>query len=1571
MEQNFVQLDIFSFLEDFNGKEAVEDRQDGLLSPIEKVDRECLNYYHSAADFICTKTEKISKNIEAIKTLKKIENREATKEEQKILSQYLGWGGFQEVFETQNKYYHILKNLLSEKEYEEARASVLSAFYTPDKIIEQIYKVLQSMGFQRGNILEPAMGIGKFFSLLPVQLQDSKLFGVEIDTISGKIAKKLFPKADISISGFEDTEFEENYFDLIIGNIPFGDFSIYDKKYGSQRIHDYFFSKASDLVRPGGLLTFITAKGTMDKKNSKIREHLNSKFVLLGAVRLPQGTFSDTKAEADILFLQKRTVPDIKADVWIESVEYKDGLLLNQYFKEHPEMIYGSICIESGPYGNRLVCKEDQGKSLDYILNMIQGKYIPEIVVNNEKVDTEVIPAIPGVPNFSFYDVNGTLYYKENSSMQRIDIGGTKRKRILGLMKIRDCVQELIQYQLEQLDDPIFLRKRLNHLYDQFTKKFGIINSLGNKIAFDADASYYLLCSLEDIGDDGKIKAKADIFYRRTIGNYEKLSHVDSASEAYILSFAECGKIDFEFMQQITGKERKTLLKELRGLIYKNPETKKYEDEKEYLSGDVRRKLEIAKWAAAHESNYELNVKALEEVQPTPISPEEIEIQVGATWIDPDIYTQFMNHLFKDPENQVSKVEFTNATGRWYITDKSHFTGNVLNTNTYGTQRILGIHILERTLNLKDIKIYDSYIDDEGKERKRLNEKETMIAVQKQDEIKEAFKEWVFLDYNRRNSLSQLYNQKFNCFRNREYDGSFLKFPGMSNGIKLRDYQKNAVARILFGGNTLLAESVGMGKTYQICAAAMELRRLHIVKKNMIVVPNHLVGQWGTEFYKLYPGAKLLIASEKDFTPARRQKFCSRIATGDYDAVIIAASHFEKIPLSRDRQMKSLEAQISEIMLEIDQLQAMENGPYFTIKQLESTKKKIELNLKRLSESPKDKAITFEQLGIDKLFVDEAHYYKNLFLYTKMNNVAGIPQTNAKKSYDLFTKCRYLDEKTGNKGVCFATGTPISNSMVELYTMQRYLQYDLLKERGMVHFDSWASIFGETVNSIELAPEGGRYRTKTRFARFMNIAELMRLFKECAFFKIGKFGPKPIYKTEVIPPSQVQKNFMNQLGKRAEKIHSGTVKSDEDNMLKVTNDGRKLALDQRLINFEAGESLDSKTLRCVENAVRIYKKYPESAQLIFCDLSTPTGSRERFNIYDDIKLKLVNRGVPVEEIAFIHNAKTTQQKNKLFRQVKHSKVRFLLGSTQKMGTGMNVQKHLKALHHIDVPWRPSDLEQREGRIIRHGNLYQEVLIFRYVTEGTFDAYSWQLIENKQRFISQIITEKEIFLRSCDDFDERELNFAEVKALATGNPEIKEKMDLDIKLKKLKILKSNFQRQQFAMEEFIHEAPKKIQKLNTYLSNSKKDRQIYNQYSNTNHYIINELPYNKASEAAEVILNYAQYNTKELSIGQYNGFDIVLAEKRYFDDYRMILRGNNDYVIDFHLSVQSIYTCIVNAFKSIPKQMEKYQKRLRDIERETLNAESEVKDKVFPYQEELELTMKRLSEVNIKLSDESA
>ena len=1548
---------------------------------------------------IGTAKEKFRRNVEAIRTLEKIEseNRIATLEEQEVLSQYVGWGGLADAFDESKSAwaneYQELKGLLSEQEYASARESTLNAHYTSPAIIRSIYDSLDKMGFEKGNVLEPAMGIGNFFGMMPEKMQESRLYGVELDGITGRIAKQLYPNADIKITGFEKTDYPNDFFDVAIGNVPFGQYKVADKQYDKQNflIHDYFFAKTLDKVRPGGVVAFVTSKGTMDKKSPEVRKYLVQRAELLGAVRLPNTAFKEnagTEVTSDILFLKKRDrVMDLEPD-WVHLSEDENGIAMNSYFAEHPEMIVGKMEMVSGPYGLESTCMPDTtrpfAQQLQEAISHIDGEI--EAVELDELADEladATIPADPDVKNYSYTLVDDRVYYRENSIMKPVDMSDSMQERIKGMVGIRNCTPELINLQLEEYPDTVIKEKQaeLNSLYDAFSKKHGLINSQTNKRAFNQDSSYCLLCSLEKLDDEGNFKGKADMFTKRTIKKAEVVTSVDTASEALAVSLSEKARVDLDYMAELTGKDVGTVKEELTGIIFQNPLTDQWETADEYLSGNVRDKLETAKVYVESHPEYAVNVQALTQVQPKELDASEIEVRIGATWIDPKYIEDFMRETFETPQHLLDRnvvgVQYSDVTGQWNIKGKNADYGNSLVNMTYGTSRRNAYTILEDSLNLKDSRVYDT-VEEDGKERRVLNKKETTIASQKQEAIREAFKDWVFRDPERRQVLVAKYNQLFNSTRPREYDGSHLKFPGMTPDIELKPHQKNAVAHVLYGDNTLLAHCVGAGKTFEMTAAAMESKRLGLCQKSLFVVPNHLTEQWASDFLRLYPGANILAATKKDFEPANRKKFCSRIATGDYDAVIIGHSQFEKIPLSQERQVAIIERQIDEIELAIAQAKA-DNGERYTIKQMEKSRKSLLTRLEKLNDaSRKDNVVTFEQLGVDRLFVDESHNYKNLFLYTKIRNMAGIAQSEAQKSSDMFAKCQYLDELTGGKGVTFATGTPISNSMTELYTNMRYLQYGTLQKLGLGHFDSWASSFGETQTAIELAPEGTGYRAKTRFAKFFNLPELIALFKESADIQTPDMLNLPVpeaeYENVVLKPSEYQKDMVASLAERAEAVRDRQVQPYEDNMLKITNDGRKLALDQRLINDMLPDDENSKASTCVEKAFEIWEQTKEqkSTQLIFCDLSTPKGDGT-FNVYEDIRNKLIEKGVPPEEIAFMHEANTELRKAELFGKVRSGQVRFLLGSTQKMGAGTNVQDRLIALHHLDVPWRPSDIEQQEGRILRQGNLNPKVKIFRYVTEGTFDSYSWQLIENKQKFIGQIMTSKSP-VRSCEDVDEAALTYAEVKALATGNPYIKEKMDLDIQVSKLKLMKANHTSQKYRLEDNIAKHyPQQITILKECISGMQADIQTAkaNLPVDKEQFSMKEGDklYTDKKEAGTALVEMCK-EIKTVNapavIGEYAGFKMAVSFDAFNQKFVMNLKGQLSHNLEVGSDPIGNIARINHALESMPKQLMEAQTKLETVEHQLETARVEV-TKPFAQEAELAEKLERLSALNALLN----
>ena len=1543
--------------------------------------------------------EKFRQNVEAIRTLEKIEgeNRIATPEEQEILAKYVGWGGLADAFdETKTNWaseYQELKSLLSAEEYDSARESTLNAHYTSPVIIKAIYDAMERMGFSKGNILEPAMGIGNFFGMLPEKMQESRLYGVELDGITGRIARQLYPNADVKITGFEKTDYPNDFFDVAIGNVPFGQYKVADRAYDKHNflIHDYFFAKALDKVRPGGVVAFVTSKGTMDKKSPEVRKYLAQRAELLGAIRLPNTAFKEnagTEVTSDILFLKKRDrVIDIEPD-WVHLCENEDGIAMNQYFADHPEMIMGKMEMVSGQFGMEATCTPDTtislSKQLEKAISHIEGS-IDEVEFDelDDELAREAIPADPGVKNYSYTIVDERVYYRENSIMKPVDVSETMEQRMKGMVQIRDCTQELIDYQLNEYPEDMIKSKQaeLNELYDAFSKKYGLINSQTNKRAFNQDSSYCLLCSLEKLDDEGNFKGKADMFSKRTIKKAEVVTSVDTASEALAVSLGERARVDLTYMSELTGKSEEEVAKELARVIFQNPVTEKWETADEYLSGNVREKLATARVFAENRPEFAINVTALEGVQPKELDASEIEVRIGATWIEPKYIEDFMRETFETPDYLFDRnlvgVQYSDVTGQWNVKGKNADRGNSLVNMTYGTSRANAYRILEDSLNLRDTRIFDT-IEEDGKEKRVLNKKETMLASQKQEAIREAFKDWVFRDPERRQTLCAKYNELFNSTRPREYDGSHLKFPGMTPDITLRPHQLNAVAHQLYGDNTLLAHCVGAGKTFEMIAAAMESKRLGLCQKSLFVVPNHLTEQWASDFLRLYPGANILAATKKDFEPANRKKFCSRIATGDYDAVIIGHTQFEKIPLSMERQAAMIERQITEIEMAIEAVKA-EKGERYTIKQMEKTKKSLDARLSRLNDtSRKDNVVTFEQLGVDRLFVDESHNYKNLFLYTKMRNVAGIAQTEAQKSSDMFAKCQYMDELTGGKGITFATGTPISNSMTELYTNMRYLQYSTLQKLGLGNFDSWAATFGETQTAIELAPEGTGYRAKTRFAKFFNLPELISLFKESADIQTPDMLKLPVpeaeYENVVLKPSEYQKEMVQSLADRAEAVRDRKVEPHVDNMLKITNDGRKLALDQRLNNDMLLDEDNPKATTCVDKACDIWEetKSQKSAQLIFCDLSTPKGDGT-FNVYEDIRNKLIEKGVPPEEIAFIHDANTEKRKAELFAKVRSGQVRFLLGSTAKMGAGTNVQDRLIALHHLDVPWRPSDIEQQEGRILRQGNMNDKVKIFRYVTEGTFDSYSWQLIENKQKFIGQIMTSKSP-VRSCEDIDEAALSYAEVKALATGNPYIKEKMDLDIQVSKLKLLKANHTSQRYRLEDNIAKHyPMQITALKERLEGYRADIQTYAAHKPVDKDAfsmkIGNRTYTDKKEAGAALIDMcrsAKQPNMAVTIGEYQGFKMSVSFDSFFSKFTISLKGSLSHEVEIGADPLGNLQRLSNALEGMTGKMADVEQKLSNVEHQLETAKVEV-TKPFAQEQELAEKLERLAELNTLLN----
>ncbi len=1541
--------------------------------------------------------EKFNNNVEAIRVLKKCEeeNRFATPQEQEILSKYVGWGGLPQAFDEKDSSwsneYSILKNLLDEKEYSQARESTLTAFYTPPVVIGSMYKALENIGLKTGNILEPSCGVGNFIGMLPDSLEDCKLYGVELDSISGRIARQLYQKSTVAVQGYEDTNLPNSFFDVAVGNVPFGDFKVLDKKYDKHKflIHDYFFAKTLDKVRPGGVIAFITSKGTLDKENPSVRKYIAQRADLLGAIRLPNNTFkanAGTEVTSDIIFLQKRdSITDIEPD-WVYLGENDDGIKMNQYFIDNPEMILGNMEMISTRFGYDSACISDSEKLEDKLERAISNIHaeVKEYELDDIGEEDNSIEADLTVRNFSYTLIDDKIYFRENSRMYPQELAMTTENRVKGLIEIRDCVRTLLEYQTEDYPDEDIKREqvKLNQLYDRFTKKYGLINSRGNNSAFSNDSSYYLLCSLEILDENGNLARKADMFTKRTIKPKTEITSVDNANDALIVSLSEKARVDITFMQKLCNMDMDKMLKDLEGEIFNVPEygePNQWVTADEYLSGNVREKLKIAEHFAETDERFNVNVKYLKEVQPKDLSASEISVRLGSTWIPPEDIKVFIEYLL-NPSNyacQNINVHYNEATSEWWIEGKNYDKYNIKATNTYGTGRASAYKIIEDSLNLKDTRIYDYYEDENGKKVAELNKKETAIAQAKQEQIKLAFEEWIWKDPERRERLTKVYNERFNSIRPREYDGSHISFDGMNPEITLRKHQVNAIARILYGGNTLLAHEVGAGKTFEMVAAAMESKRLGLCNKSLFVVPNHIVEQFGQEFLQLYPSANVLVTTKKDFETANRKKFCSRIATGDYDAIIISHSQFEKIPMSVERQVTIIQKQIEDITLGIQDLKN-NNGERFSIKQMEKTKKSLETRLAKLNDtSRKDDVVTFEELGVDRIFVDEAHYYKNLFLYTKMRNVGGIAQTEAQKSSDLFMKCRYLDELTGGKGVIFATGTPISNSMVELYTMQRYLQYSELEKRHLQQFDAWASTFGETVTAIELSPEGTGYRAKTRFAKFFNLPELMALFKEVADIQTSEMlnlpVPKVNYHNVVIEPSEIQKELVKDLSERAEKIRNRMVDSSVDNMLKITNDGRKLALDQRLTNDMLEDFEHSKVATCADNIYSIWDKTSEdkSAQLVFCDLSTPHNDG-KFNVYDDLKTKLIDRGIPEEEIAFIHDANTDARKQELFNKVRRGQVRVLIGSTQKMGAGTNCQDRLIALHDLDCPWRPSDLIQRSGRIIRQGNKNPEVDIYRYVTEGTFDAYLYQLVENKQRFISQIMTSKTP-VRFAEDIDETALSYAEIKALAAGNPDIIEKTELDTQVAKLKLLKQNYLSEKYALEDkVIKYYPNEIKRLENRIEDMKEDIEVFNNNNTPDNSFekmnIKGTDFTERKEAGEKIIEICKSmtNPEPLEIGEYKGFKIILSFDTMDRKFYASMKNNLSYKTELGSDPSGNITRIDNALNGIETRLSSVENNLEDTKKNYESAKKEI-EKPFPQEEELKTKSKRLDELNIKLN----
>ena len=1555
--------------------------------------------------------QKYARNIEAIRTLFRLEeeHRGATAEEQQVLSQYVGWGGLADAFDPGKdswaKEYAELKGLLSEDEYAAARSSTLNAHYTSPTVIRGIYDAVERMGFRSGNILEPSMGVGNFFGMLPDTMQDSRLYGVELDSITGRIAKKLYPQADITVAGFETTD-RRDFYDLAVGNVPFGNYKVNDKAYNKLgfSIHNYFFAKAIDQVRPGGVVAFVTSRYTMDSKDSTARKHMAERADLLGAIRLPNNAFkanAGTDVVSDIIFLQKRDRPADIEPAWVQLGKTEDGFAINQYFVDHPEMILGELTTESTQYGREeLTVAPIEGAVLaDQLAEAVQhieGQYVEVEVETPDVADAEVerktLPADPDVKNFSYAVVDGEVYYRENSIMTQVELSDNAKGRVAGMVELRQIVNELIDQQLDFPDEDIKASQaKLNAAYDAFTAKYGLINDKKNARLFDDDSSYYLLCSLENLDENKQLKSKADMFTKRTIRPERTVTSVDTPSEALAVSIGERGKVDLPYMAELLGipGEYGRITTELSGVIFKDPAADPTDPEAgwqmadEYLSGDVRAKLRMAQFAAETNPEFAVNVDALTKAQPKDLEASEIDVRLGATWLAPSIVQQFMMETFQPPYriryNNLIQVRYSPFTSEWRIGNKSAAgMYDIMSTETYGTHRANAYKILEDTLNLRDCRIYDT-IEEDGKERRVLNQKETMLAQQKQQAIKDTFAGWVWQDPQRRNLLVKQYNELFNSTRPREYDGSHIHFIGMNPEINLQEHQRNAVAHVLYGGNTLLAHEVGAGKSFEMAASAMESKRLGLCQKSLFVVPNHLTEQWASEFLRLYPNAKLLVTSKKDFEPANRKRFCARIATGDYDAVIIGHSQFEKIPLSAERQARIIEDQIEEIEKAIAEAKE-QSGEHFTVKQMEKTRKTLEVKLKKLqSTDRKDDVVTFEQLGVDRLFVDESQNYKNLYLYTKMRNVAGLSTSEAQKSSDMFGKCRYLDEVTGGRGVIFATGTPISNSMTEMYTLMRYLQYSTLQQKQLTHFDAWASTFGETTTAIELAPEGTGYRARTRFAKFFNLPELMNMFKEAADIKTSDQLHLPVpeakFETVVVKPSEIQQDMVKSLSERAAEVHSGAVDPSVDNMLKITSDGRKTGLDQRLMNPLTPDDPDSKLNACVDNVLRIWNETKEDnlTQLIFCDMSTPKGDGS-FNVYDDIRTKLLAAGVPESEVEFIHNADTEGKKADLFSKVRSGKVRVLLGSTAKMGAGTNVQTLLVAVHHLDVGWRPSDMTQRNGRIIRQGNKNKQVYVYNYVTEGTFDAYLWQTLENKQKFISQIMTSKSP-MRSCDDVDEQALSYAEVKALCAGDPRIREKMDLDVQVAKLKVLRSDYQNQKYRLEDkLLKHYPEEIQKAKNRIAALKNDAQIADAHpqdkENFCGMTIKGMVFDEKKAAGERLMLACKEmpNADMMLLGTYRGFELNIRFDSFKNEHQIVLRGELSYPVPLGDDPRGNIVRLDNAIGNFADRIADAEAALDSLEQQKQAAEVEIA-KPFAQEEELQTKSARLAELDALLNME--
>ena len=1534
-------------------------------------------------------------NIAAIQTLKQIEaeGRQARPDEQEILSRYVGWGGLPQAFDAENaswqKEYQQLKSLLTDEEYAAARGSTLNAHYTSPVVIRAMYEALDSMGFQDGNVLEPACGVGNFFGMLPESMSQSRLYGVELDSITGRMARQLYPDARIEITGFEKTN-RKDFFDVAVGNVPFGNYKVADRafdKYGFL-IHDYFLAKTLEQVRPGGVIAFITSKGTMDKASPDVRRYIAQRAELLGAIRLPNNAFkanAGTEVTSDILFLQKREHPiDIEPD-WIHLGQTADGIPINSYFVDHPDMMLGRMQWDKSMYGNEkeTTCEPipgaDLAQQLHAAVRNIDGEYKRIEISETDINEGRTIPADPDVRNFSYALVNGQVYYRENSVMTRPVLNQMTQERIKGMIELRDCVRKLIDFQLTDGSDAEIRAQQaeLGRLYDAFSAEYGIINGKANGRAFEGDSSYYLLCSLEILDEDRKLKRKADIFSKRTIRRRKPVTQVDTASEALAVSIGERAKVDLPFMARLTGKAEDEIVADLQGVIFLDPLEQTWQTADEYLSGNVRAKLRVAQTAAESDPSFAVNVEALQAAQPKDLDASEIDVRLGTTWVDKAYIQRFMIELLGIPyyEQRRIHVNYAPQTAEWSIDGKSLLSENVNNHMKYGTRRAPALKILEDTLNLRDMRVYDVVQDENGRDKRELNQKETTIAQQKQQAIKDAFHDWVWKDPTRRHELVTRYNELFNSTRPREYDGSHIVFDGMNPEITLREHQRTAIAHVLYGGNTLLAHQVGAGKTFEMVAAAMESKRLGLCQKSMFVVPNHLTEQWASEFLRLYPSANILVTTKKDFEKAKRKQFCARIATGDYDAVIIGHSQFEKIPISQERQERLLREQIDEIAAGIEEMER-ENGERFTIKRMEATRKSLEARLEKLkADEKKDDVVTFEELGVDRLFVDEAHAFKNGFLATKMRNVAGIATSESQKSTDMFLKCRYMDELTGGRGVIFATGTPVSNSMTELYTMQRYLQYGTLEKMGLIHFDAWASTFGETVTAIELAPEGTGYRARTRFAKFFNLPELMAMFKEVADIKTADQLHLPVpnahYETMAVKPSVYQEEMVEALSERASKVHSGAVDPKEDNMLRITSDGRKLGLDQRLMNPLLPDEPGSKVNACMENILRIYKEgdAQKLTQLVFCDLSTPHGDGS-FNVYDDIRDKLVASGIPKEEIQFIHDADTEIKKKDLFAKVRSGQVRILFGSTQKLGAGTNVQDRLIALHDLDAPWRPGDLEQRAGRIVRQGNMNPDVHIYRYVTEKSFDSYLWQTIENKQRFISQIMSSKSP-VRACDDVDETALSYAEIKALCAGDPRIKEKMDLDIEVAKLRLMKADYQSNQFKLEDqILKQYPEEIRQAQERAKGYRADMALLEAHPLPKDGFVGMAIKGKRiadkEAAGKMLLEACRLSPHDMELGEYRGMKMTVDYDSYRQEVKLVLRGEMSHTVTMGTDVYGNLTRIENALANMPQKLEKAEERIAELERQTEQAKAEL-GKPFAQEKALEAKAARLAELNAALN----